>query len=709
MVDSNLLRRWEVFARERIGAFALSQLVIGIGLLMAWCILFGLSVEEVSATRHAARGEGVPGTFTAHRTECGEGGCSWHGAFTTGGTFQLILGDVELRGDSGRAIAAGESVTALDVGSGNFVQLQGGPPEWKKPSDIAIFTTIVGGLGFGLNTMVVWGVYWTRASPAARRRQARERGHGRERWGRRARPGSSAVRVQVARSKRKSLAGVVQFLSLVALLLLFVPIWKVFNTEVTRAEVVAGLWAPVFALVLVGVAVQTLRLVLARPRMWVTGDEIVLRDPLLLWKVLRIPRVDIAAIHYGYEPRSGPVEGDVVQVTPFLEELNLVLQMRDHISLPARRLRWGNWFWVMLTLRDLKPQTAMPQRGRLVRRLCLRVKEPRRVAAELDRWLAEGEASPRPAPVDQAHDVPVRTYRGAGAKRIKLKGRLARPVLAEFVNEGPGTLRAWLRRTEFGQGIPVIGCGPEESSTTTVLDDRQISHKPLTRRLLHVEAEGRWSVTISGPERARGFTGSATGSGTEVLSHQGQPGIAVVTVTGGRPYQVHLRGPDLSALTGCVPVAVGSPPPGDESAPPPSTFALPERAMLQVRTSDADWRIDVTPLQQADADLAVPAGEREAVSVPPTGHVRPFEHSIEGHRTAVVRYLGPPGPVLFRSGDAFGLVQLDADLVPVRALARPDGDTKVRLRSHALLQVTGGQGTWSLVEAHPLYSPPHRG
>ncbi len=84
------------------------------------------------------------------------------------------------------------------------------------------------------------------------------------------------------------------------------------------------------------------------------------------------------------------------------------------------------------------------------------------------------------------------------------------------------------------------------------------------------------------------------------------------------------------------------------------------------------------------------------------GRVRPFEHSLAGDRTAVVRYLGPPGPVLFRSGDAFGLLQLDATLTPVRTLALPDGDTEIRLRSHTLLQVTGGRGTWSLEETNLL-------
>ncbi|MGW5410208.1 hypothetical protein [Actinomadura geliboluensis] len=45
-------------------------------------------------------------------------------------------------------------------------------------------------------------------------------------------------------------------------------------------------------------------------------------------------------------------------------------------------------------------------------------------------------------PVDHPHDGTVRTYRGVGAARVKIKGRLPQLVLAEFAHEGPGTLRA---------------------------------------------------------------------------------------------------------------------------------------------------------------------------------------------------------------------------------------------------------------------------
>lgn len=677
------------YGLKSVGRFALTKLLIGIGMLMVWTFVFGAMVEEVAATGRAARGEGVPGTFTAQSEVCARGGCSWHGTFTTGILFRFTIDSVELRGEGDHSVYAGEPIPALDVGSGRFVQMQSGSPEWGEPLSLGFLTALSGGLGFGLNAMVLWGVYWTRASPASRRRQARERGRfalrdllDRDRWGWPARPGTSAVRVKMARSKGRTLAGTVGLLSLVASLLLFGLLWAEFNKETTRAELVGGLWAPFFAVVVLGVAIQTLRLVLVRPRMWVADDEIVIWDALLLWKVLRIPRTRIAAIQYGDAPQGRQVEEGVAQLTPFREDVNLVLRMRDDLSLPARRLRWGNWFWVMLTLKDLDPQTGMPQRGRLVRRLCLRVKEPRRAAADLDRWLAEGGTLPRPesAPVDDARYGAVRTHRGVGGARVKVKGRLPRPVLAEFVNEGSGTLRARLRRTEFGKGIPVVVCGPGASSAMIVLDDRLVSGKALTKRFLSVEAEGRWTVRISGPERARGFTGSATGNGPEVLQYQGPAGIAVVTCPGGEPHQVHLHGPDLAALHGCDPVAstaVGEP------HPSLSTFAVPAQAILQVRTAGADWLIDVTPLEQDGS-----------------GHVRPFEHSMEGDRTAVLRYLGPPGPVLFRSGDAFGLLLLDAALAPVRTLALPDGDTEFRLRSHTLLQVTGGDGTWSLEETH---------
>ncbi len=213
------------------------------------------------------------------------------------------------------------------------------------------------------------------------------------------------------------------------------------------------------------------------------------------------------------------------------------------------------------------------------------------MATDLDRWLAAGEALPSPefAPVDH----PVRTYRGVRGARVKINGRLAQPVLAEFGNEGPGTLRAWLRRTEFGRGTPVVVCGPGDPSATIVLDDRLVSDKALTKRYLYVESEGRWTVTISGPERARVHR---LGHGQRDRSAQlpGAYGIAVVICSDGQPHQVHLHGPNLVGLHGCGPV-VSTAVLGKRSLPSRSTFAVPAQAMVQVRTAGADWRIDVTP------------------------------------------------------------------------------------------------------------------
>lgn len=688
-----------------LGRPAVSRLLLGIGLLMLWTIAFGALVEEVAATGRAARGEGVPGTFTAQSEACGKSGCSWYGTFTTGGPSPQAGERVQLRGDGDRPVHAGESVPALDVGSGSFVHMRGGSPEWGEPVGAGVVAALAGVSGAALNAKVVWDVLRARAAPAPRRRQERKRGRpaprdlaDRDRWGPPVRSGSAGIRVRMARSKRRTLAGTACLLALVAMLLLFGLYWA--DEETTAAELVAGSWAPLFAAVLAGVTVQTLRLVLLRPRMRVTEDEIVIRDPLLLRKALRIPRAAIAAIHYGDEPGRRADE-DTVRLTPFREELNLVLRLRYDISLPVRRLRWGNWFWVMLTLNGLDPVPAIPRRVRRFRLLRLRVKEPRRAATDLDRWLGEGQAPPAPAPVEDADSGTPRTHRGVGDARIKIKGRMPRPVLAEFEHEGPGTLRAWLRRGEFGRGTPVVECGPGAPPARAVLDDRTISGKALTKRFLHVESEGRWTVTISGPERAPTFTRSATGSGPEVLGYRGPAGIAVLTCPPGRqPHQIHLHGPDLAALHGCDPVVSGTPQ-RDGSPPNRCTFAVPAQAVLQVRSAAADWRIDVTPLEHADVDA--PA---RGAPVPPTGRVRPFEHSIAGDRAAVVRYLGPPGPVLFRSGDAFGLLHLDAALTPVRTLASPGGDTEIRLHSHTLLQVTGNhpgsraEAAWSLEETH---------
>lgn len=439
--------------------------------------------------------------------------------------------------------------------------MEGGRPEWLPSFGTAIFAAYTEGVGLLVNALALRGVHRARSSPASRRRAARERKRSvlrglsaRDRWGWSARPGSSTIKVKVARSKGWTLAGVGGLLLLVALLLSFGLIWVEFNEETTLTEVVAASWAPIFAVVLVGVAIQTLRLVLVRPRMWVTDDEIVIWDGLLLWKVLRIPRTALAAIPYG-EPLMCQVNEDVAQLTPFREELNLVLRMRDDITLPARRLRCGNWFWVVLALKDRIPQTSMPQRGRLVRELCVRVKEPRRVATDLDRWLGKARRSRRSSR-RSITPITARSTRTAASAGRASRSRDGSPAGAGRDRERGRRDAAGLASTHrVRRGTPVAVCGPGAPPATTVLHDRLLSGKALTKRFLYVESEGRWTVTISGPERARAFAGSTTGRGPEVLAYQGPAGIAVVTCPDGQPHQVRLYGPNLDPLPGCDPVA----------------------------------------------------------------------------------------------------------------------------------------------------------
>ncbi|TDB84692.1 hypothetical protein E1264_23815 [Actinomadura sp. KC216] len=488
-------------------------------------------------------------------------------------------------------------------------------------------------------------------------------------------------------------------------------IWFVGRAGASVIESIVAVWALVLMAVVATVTVQMLRLVLVRPRMWVAGDEIVIWDGLLLWKALRIPRTSIAAVRHGGEPDRRHHE-EAAHLTPFGQEVNLVLRLRDALPLPARRLRWGNWFWVMLSSSGDASRPTIPQRGRPVRSLWLRVKAPRRVAIELDRWLMDEETAPpqRFTSVDHVFYGRLRTYHGAGNTRLKIKGRLVQPVLAEFAYEGSGTLRGSLRRTEFGRGVPVVACGPGPTAAVIVLDDRLVTEEEAARRFLNIEAEGSWTVTIGGPDRARSFTRSATGHGPEVLTYEGPPGIAVLTSPGGEFHEVHLRGPDLSALYGGDPVAfagaLGQNSAHGSPAPSLSAFAVPSGAILQIRTNRTEWRIDVTPLDQADVDSPRHSGPEGEISIPPTGHVRPFEGFIAGDRAAVVRYLGPPGRVQFRADAGFGLVHLDAALVPLRTLTTPAADQSLDLRSHALIQVTGGSGTWSIQEAHPAQAVP---
>ncbi|MGW3767239.1 hypothetical protein [Actinomadura verrucosospora] len=696
------------YVRGGSGPFSVFHLLLGIAVLVSGTFAFNAMVDEIGATRRAARGDGVQGVFTAETKVCPRGGCLWYGPFRDGRDGHVVIDRVELRGDDDRAVSAGDAVPALDVGSPDFVQAVGGAPEWGEAFGAGVLAVIAAGFGACSIAWALRGVYWSRPPRASRRAEARRRGRsvlrdlaGRDRWGWTARPGRSLVRVKVARSWGRTVAAAVVLVPAGAAAPLLLAGWFARQEGATLSESIAGPWGPVLTAVTVTVAIQALRLVLVRPRMWVSEEEIVIWDGPLLWKALRIPRSAMVAVRQGTEPDRRR-EKESALMTPFREEVNLLLRTRDAIRLPARRLRWGNWLWVMLTSDDGPSRPTIPQRGRPVRSLWLRVEEPRRVATDLDRWLAAEEADPpEPAPADHAYQGRHRTHRGPGVTRLKINGRLSQPLLAEFVNEGSEALEASLRRTEFGRGIPVVSCGPGAPPATTVLDDLWVAQEELARRFLHIEATGAWTVTISGPERSRSFAGSATGHGAEVLTYEGPPGVAVLSCPDGAFYEVHLRGPDLTGLYGRRAVAsAGAPGPGTAdgfSGPSRSTFAVPTGAVLQVRTDSTEWRIDVTPLEQADVDSA--AGDSGAV--PPTGHVRPFENLIAGDRAAVVRYLGPPGRVLFRGEGDFGLVQLGDTLVPLRTLVPPAGEQALELRAHTLLQVTGGSGTWSMEEAAP--------
>ncbi|WUI00030.1 hypothetical protein OHR68_42205 [Spirillospora sp. NBC_00431] len=708
-----------------LGRLAVLQLLAGIALLLVGTIAFNAMVSEIEATRRAARGDGVVGTFTADSKSCSRGGCSWYGTFWADGGQRMVIDGVQLRGEDDLAISAGDTIPALDVGSTSFVHRVGGSPAWGEAVGAGFVAIVVGGAGAGLVAWALWGVHRTRPSRASRGQEAKGRGRrvvrdfaSRDRWGWTARPDSVVIRVKVDRPWGRTIAVAVSLIALVSATPLVVAGWFAIREGAGLVVSVASAWLLVLSAVLVTVTIPALRLVLVRPRVWVTEDEIVIWDGLLLWKVLRIPRAGVAAVRHS--GGLGRRHADAVQLSPFGDEVNLVLRLREATCLPARRLRWGNWIWVLASSNyDWGP--TIPQRGHRASLLRLRVKEPRRVATELDRWLTrETDTPPEPVPVDHVHYGRVRTHRGVGGSRLKVKGRLPQPVLAEFANEGPDALRVSLRRTEFGRGTPMLSCGPGAPPASMVLDDAWVADKALTNRFLHIESGGPWTVTISGPERSRAFTRSVSGHGPEVLTYQGPPGIAVMTCPNGEPHEIHLRGPDLAGLYGRDPAAFAGAlrptPEGESSAPSRSTFAVPSQAVLQVRTNGADWRIDVTPLAQADVDTVSGSGDEKDMLVPPTGRVRPFENSIAGDRAAVVRYLGPPGPVRFRGSDGFGLVRLGAGLAPARLLVPPADDDRVfELRSHALLQVTGGHvtrghvtrghGAWSMEEVHDLDLP----
>ncbi|TDB84794.1 hypothetical protein E1264_23455, partial [Actinomadura sp. KC216] len=66
--------------------------------------------------------------------------------FRSDGWWMDLVG-VELRGVDEDSLSAGESVPALDVGTGDFVHRIGAAPEWGNAAAAGFVAVLTGGMG----------------------------------------------------------------------------------------------------------------------------------------------------------------------------------------------------------------------------------------------------------------------------------------------------------------------------------------------------------------------------------------------------------------------------------------------------------------------------------------------------------------------------------------------------------------------------------
>ncbi|MEU4834472.1 hypothetical protein [Streptosporangium sp. NPDC023615] len=127
----------------------------------------------------------------------------------------------------------------------------------------------------------------------------------------------------------------------------------------------------VLAVGLAGAFAQCLRARREPPRLWLTADALVFRDPTLIADDLRIAREDVARIS------TAPVDSErepehTAVLSPFLEKsdglLRIVVGRENGLGLPVTfRRGWnGTWFWFFTTTGD-KGELAKTAPGLLSR------------------------------------------------------------------------------------------------------------------------------------------------------------------------------------------------------------------------------------------------------------------------------------------------------------------------------------------------------
>ncbi|WP_344954512.1 hypothetical protein [Actinomadura miaoliensis] len=682
-----LVRRSESFSPSLAWAGILAALAFAV---------FGLgqAVREDRAADRVAAGDGRAGVFVAESRSCGRGGCSWYGTFTPGGAPNAGTPGIRLRGVDADAVARDERVAALDVGARDFVYAADGSPDRDEAVSALLFGLVFGALGLAGAAIMLRRTPWAELPERLRHFDAADtvRAWARDlltpdRWGWSAR-GPSAVPVKIVRAPLRTLAWAIAypFVLLVAIVSVGAGVGLLLDDTPADFEMrLINLWLVVVLLLPAALAAQIGRMLLLRPRLRVLGDEIVIRDSVLLWKAARLRREDVAAVRpTGDGPGGHLGVGGHAELTPFREPLNLDLLLRTGVRLPGRRRRWGNWLWLLHRGLDrrLADRPLVPRRGEQYRRISLRVRDPERVAGDLQRWLGVPETSPRRPGFEPAdHFLRGRhaVHDGTGDQSLTIKGTSPQPVLAEISNDGAPRVRVLAGRSGLRQGAPLASVPRGASAARLVVDGE-------TR--LRVKAAGAWTVTLGGPETARAFDRTISGRGSDVVRYEGPPGIGILTGGGREVGEMLLRGSDL-ALRHSLGQVVPAERRGTEPAALASlcSFAVPSGAVLELR-ADGDWNIEILPLRQ------IP-GTPDLLEGPGADHVHTFDDSVQGAHPAVLLYTGPSARLetSYLGKGAFAVHRLTEGLAP----AGTGGDEPIDLQPWTLLQVsTDGPGRWRL-------------
>ncbi|HZE33846.1 MAG TPA: hypothetical protein VE198_20755 [Actinoallomurus sp.] len=213
-------------------------------------------------------------------------------------------------------------------------------------------------------------------------------------------------------------------------------------------ELAIAALAGALSIVTVPIQVHAVRMLLARPRVTLETDALVIHDPVLLGRDARIRRelvMGAERLRWKDAMVSTVVDYDTGELSLFREPLNLeIVLSEDHIFTSARRRETGLWIWRTRRRLDRAPQ--FPEPGDRYRRLRLRIADPAAAVTAIAEWAA---ASP-----GRREDRSGRTLSAAPRARwvTKWAGAAAIWLGAVFVRRRRSRLTKTVQKTSRGAG-----------------------------------------------------------------------------------------------------------------------------------------------------------------------------------------------------------------------------------------------------------------